>query len=368
MVVFARNSFSLSLKQFSLDFLATPPTKALSLWCNCIVRGMSSGKGATFTSIGTHDGKFHADEALACYLLLKLPAFAGASITRTRNEQILSTLDCIVDVGAKFDADRLRFDHHQADFNCTFSDAFKTKLSSAGLVYRHFGKELIGILGGCKSDALSEENLQLLYVKCYKDYIEGIDAVDNGIPATKERPAYTKNSISSIVDRFNPINGEELPDDQFHKAMNFIGLDFERMVYSLVHKWLPARHVVKTALSHAGQWDSLGRIVVLHACIPWKLHLLELERELGMDVKYVLFPDTHSGNWMIQAVPASEEDAFVDKMPLPEQWKGKRGEELDAASGIGGCIFVHASRFIGGNLTFEGALQMAKEALKLNAS
>jgi uncharacterized UPF0160 family protein len=322
----------------------------------------------TFTSIGTHDGKFHADEALACYLLLKLPAFAGASVTRTRNEEILASLDCIVDVGAKYDADLLRFDHHQADFDCTFSDAFKTKLSSAGLVYKHFGKELIEILGDCKPGTLSQANLELLYVKCYKDYIEGIDAVDNGISATKERPAYTKNSVSSIVDRFNPINDEENPDEQFHKAKNFIGQDFERLVYSLVHKWLPARHVVESALSHAEQWDSLGRILVLHACIPWKLHLLELERERGMDVKYVLFPDTHSGSWRIQAVPASEDDSFLDKMPLPEQWKGKRGAELDAISGIEGCIFVHASRFIGGNLSFEGALAMAKEALKLNSN
>ena len=33
-------------------------------------------------------------------------------------------------------ADALRFDHHQREFNTTFGDAWKTKLSSAGLVYK----------------------------------------------------------------------------------------------------------------------------------------------------------------------------------------------------------------------------------------
>jgi len=43
-------------------------------------------------------------------------------------------MDVVVDVGGVFDAERLRFDHHQRDFCGTFDDAHTTKLSSAGLV------------------------------------------------------------------------------------------------------------------------------------------------------------------------------------------------------------------------------------------
>jgi uncharacterized UPF0160 family protein len=32
---------------------------------------------------------------------------------------------------------------------------------------------------------------------------------------------------------------------------------------------------------------------------------------------------------------------------------------------VSGCIFVHASGFIGGNKTYEGALAMASKALEL---
>lgn len=47
-----------------------------------------------------------------------------------------------------------------------------------------------------------------------------------------------------------------------------------------------------------------------------------------------------------------------------EEWHGIRDEALSTLSGIKGCIFVHASGFIGGNETREGALSMAKKTLK----
>ena len=52
------------------------------------------------------------------------------------------------------------------------------------------------------------------------------------------------------------------------------------------------------------------------------------------------------------------------RLSLLEEWKGIRDEELSKLSGIAGCIFVHASGFIGGNNTYEGALEMARRALQ----
>ena len=54
----------------------------------------------------------------------------------------------------------------------------------------------------------------------------------------------------------------------------------------------------------------------------------------------------------------------IFRLSLPEEWQGVRDEELSTKSGIPGCIFVHASGFIGGNKTYEGALTMAQTALK----
>lgn len=58
-------------------------------------------------------------------------------------------------------------------------------------------------------------------------------------------------------------------------------------------------------------------------------------------------------------------DRFENRKALPEQWRGLRDEELSKAAEIPGCVFVHMSGFIGGNLSYEGALSMARTALTL---
>jgi uncharacterized UPF0160 family protein len=59
------------------------------------------------------------------------------------------------------------------------------------------------------------------------------------------------------------------------------------------------------------------------------------------------------------------ESHFNLRAPLPEPWRGHRDADLEAICGIPGSIFVHASGFIGGTKTREGALKMAVEALKI---
>ena len=48
---------------------------------------------------------------------------------------------------------------------------------------------------------------------------------------------------------------------------------------------------------------------------------------------------------------------------LHAEWRGLRGSVLEQVSGIPGCTFVHASGFIGGNVTYDGALKMAVRSL-----
>ena len=62
--------------------------------------------------------------------------------------------------------------------------------------------------------------------------------------------------------------------------------------------------------------------------------------------------------WRVQAVTA-EGTAFTNRLGLREAWRGLRDAELSAACGIDGAKFVHASGFIGGHATYEGALAMA---------
>ncbi|KAK4769092.1 hypothetical protein SAY86_027242 [Trapa natans] len=86
--------------------------------------------------VGTHNGSFHCDEALGCFMIRLTSKFCNAHIVRTRDPQVLEDLDAVLDVGGIYDPIRDRYDHHQKGFEEVFGYGFSTKLSSAGLVYK----------------------------------------------------------------------------------------------------------------------------------------------------------------------------------------------------------------------------------------
>ena len=108
-------------------------------------------------------------------------------------------------------------------------------------------------------------------------------------------------------------------------------------------------------------------MVFPNGSVPWKDHLYALETENSSEPKviYVLYPEgPHEGaKWRVQAVSVSR-DSFESRKALKEEWRGVRDEELDKVSGIKGCVFVHASGFIGGNKTFDGAMEMARRSIE----
>ena len=106
-----------------------------------------------------------------------------------------------------------------------------------------------------------------------------------------------------------------------------------------------------------------GEIIRLPQFCPWQEHLFDLEEERGIlgKVKFCLFQDSRGG-WRVQAV-SKERGSFANRLPLPEKWRGVRDQALSDLTGIPGCVFVHASGFIGGNATEEGVQAMAVGAL-----
>ncbi|XP_019261332.1 PREDICTED: uncharacterized protein LOC109239245 [Nicotiana attenuata] len=83
--------------------------------------------------------------------------------------KVLETLDAVVDVGGVYDPSRDRYDHHKKGFEDVFGFGFTTKHSSAGLIYKQFGKEIIA-----KEAQLDKEHpdVQRLYLAVYKNFIE----------------------------------------------------------------------------------------------------------------------------------------------------------------------------------------------------
>ncbi|KAJ3258317.1 hypothetical protein HDU77_002379 [Chytriomyces hyalinus] len=321
-------------------------------------------------TIATHSGTFHADETLAVFMLQTTAQFRGAAITRTRDEAVINAANVVVDVGGIYDPANLRFDHHQRGFTETFDDKHDIKLSSAGLVYKHFGRQVIGNLLEWED---SDPRLELVYQKIYDDFIEGFDGVDNGVsqyPADL-RPKYRDGtSISSRVAKLNPWWNQESNDaillEGFLKAVALTGTEFTERVRYTALAWLPARQIVEDGLKNRFNVHPSGKIIAFDSFCPWKEHLHRLEAEHAITEAqaplYILYPD-ESKKWRIQAVPQSPE-SFVSRKALPEAWRGIRDAALSELSGIEGCIFVHASGFIGGNATRAGAFAMAVKSLE----
>ncbi|KAL0326715.1 UNVERIFIED_CONTAM: hypothetical protein Sangu_1749500 [Sesamum angustifolium] len=332
---------------------------------------MSTTAAAVVKRVGTHNGSFHCDEALGCFMIRLTEKFSGAHIVHTRDPQVLETLDAVLDVGGVYDASRDRYDHHQKGFEEVFGHGFNTKLSSAGLVYKHFGKEIIA-----KELQVDEEhpNVHRLFLAIYKNFIEAIDAIDNGINQynTDQPPRYVNNThLSSRVGKLNldwvdPDQSAVKENTAFERAMALAGNEFLDCLRYLVRSWLPARSIVMECIEARLDVDPSGEIMVLNRSCPWKLHLFELEEEMTISplLKYVIYQDDRSSNWRVQAVKIAP-DKFESRKALPAQWRGLRDDELSKESGIPGGVFVHMSGFIGGNQTYEGALAMATAALEL---
>ncbi|MED6120045.1 hypothetical protein PIB30_017293 [Stylosanthes scabra] len=321
--------------------------------------------------VGTHNGSFHCDEALGCFMIRLTNKFYNAQVVRSRDPQVLEGLDAVLDVGGVYDPSRDRYDHHQKGFEEVFGHGFSTKLSSAGLIYKHYGKEIIA-----KELRVDEEHpdVQRIFLAVYKSFMEAIDAIDNGINQydTDQPPKYVNNThLSSRVGRLNldwtdPDQSSEKENEAFQRAMVLAGNEFMDSVRFHINSWLPARSIVNETLADRYNVDNSGEILILNKFCPWKLHLFELEAELKIDppIKYVLYLDERSKQWRVQAVAVSP-DRFESRKPLPSQWRGLRDEELSKECGIPGCVFVHMSGFIGGNQSLDGALDMARLALKM---
>ncbi|KAJ6519849.1 metal-dependent protein hydrolase [Mycena sanguinolenta] len=321
--------------------------------------------------IGTHNGTFHCDEALAVFLLRQTATYHDSEVRRTRDPAILDTCDIVVDVGAVYDESKQLFDHHQRGFTEVFGHGFETKLSSAGLVYKHFGKEVIANKTQLPVD---DPKVTTLWLKMYKQFIEAIDAIDNGISQYPSdiKPKYKSSTdLSSRVGGLNPVwnqpSSPEIYDAQFAKASQLTGEEFVAKLSYYANAWLPAQELLDTFVASSKDVDPTGKILVFEQFFPWKEHLYDHEADSKTPESekaiYTVYPDDN-GNWRVQAVAVSS-DSFDSRKALPEAWRGLRDDTLSVATGIEGCVFVHASGFIGGTKTKEGALRLARAALEM---
>eukprot|EP00922_Rhytidocystis_sp_ex-Travisia-forbesii_P028374 GHVS01041638.1.p1 GENE.GHVS01041638.1~~GHVS01041638.1.p1 ORF type:complete len:373 (-),score=57.71 GHVS01041638.1:480-1478(-) len=316
--------------------------------------------------VGTHSGTFHCDEVLGMVLLKYLPAFSSARIVRSRDPAVLSTCQVVIDVGGVYDHDTKRYDHHQRGFTETFcaNRLCPSFLSSAGLIYKHYGKQILQTAFSVSDEKL----LNVLYMKLYDNLVESVDAVDTGVAVCEGTPKYkVTTSLSYRISRLNPPwnASEGLTEDlQFSKAMDIARQEFEDQVEGLVKVWWPARTIVQAAIDSRMSVHPSGQIIILEQGCPFLEHVYELEEEMGLQdlpLLYALYAENNS--WRIRAVGIKGQ-SFAIRAPLPEQWRCLRDDAASKSVGTDGVQFVHASGFFAGTSTKGAALLMASKALE----
>lgn len=282
--------------------------------------------------IGTHNGIFHCDEILACYMLQQLPQYQNAKIVRTRDDAILDTCDIVVDVGSVFDPSKSRFDHHQKTFEHTlgslrpeFAEKFsKVRLSSAGLVYTYFGEQVIReLLKKHNSDA-TDECVRQVYTKVYEHFIQEIDGIDNGVPQHSDEPVYRITThLSARVGNFNSqwnSNDDYDEQGQFEKAKKLAGEELLDKILYFATVWWPARSIVQQAIKNRYDLHESGKIIKLEKMCPWKEHLYNLEKQEGCE-KEILYciAESGAGDQRVICVPNTS-NSFVCRKFLPPSW------------------------------------------------
>lgn len=153
-------------------------------------------------------------------------------------------MDIVVDVGSVFDVSKNRLDHHQRSFNMIWeeeenqpvsessggkSGEVRIKLSSAGLVYKYFGREIlkqiITEIWTETSKSFTEADYEKVYQKLYRNFVLEIDAKDNGVSVAPEERYWVNTALGTRVSRFNKAwnaPAEVDQNQQFKRAMKVV--------------------------------------------------------------------------------------------------------------------------------------------------
>jgi uncharacterized UPF0160 family protein len=290
------------------------------------------------TTLGTHSGKFHADDVMATAILRLL--LGDIKVTRTRDENILRKLDFVYDIGLG------EFDHHQLNKEIRENDV---PYAASGLVWREFGPRVIQKF----NTEFEEDDILTIFDHVDKNILQGIDATDNGIDIKSE---IRVTSISDIIQSFNPAwDSSSSKDDAFEEAVIY-AIELLKRIIGRQVSVIKARGIVNEAFQNR----DIKEIMVLKNGCPWLQQLLKID--INTEVLFVISPDDNNVEYKIQTVKKTP-DTFEARKDILESIRGKSSEEINSIIKIDDAIFCHKAGFIASAKSMESALKIAKLSL-----
>jgi uncharacterized UPF0160 family protein len=281
--------------------------------------------------IATHNGTFHADDAVSVAVLLKL--FPEARVIRTRDEALIKNADFAVDVGGEWDPARGRFDHHQKGFAGKRESG--VVYASSGLIWAHFGSAYAQTI--CRQGVTSSRGYDMAAI---------VDAFNT----TRDEEKRFVPSNASAADK--TLFKSQLMLEQFLKAVDFVSTILERLVLKTASELQVEEVLRKTPTLFEGR-------VLVHEESLAASPVVTLEMP---DVLFEVYPDSSDKQWQIRVV-REELGSFKARKDLPASWAGLRDKDLAEVTGVADAVFCHNGRFIAGAGSFESVMKLAHLAL-----
>lgn len=307
----------------------------------------------------THDGCFHTDEVLACVLLDIL--FDNIELVRTRDEEILQSNEegmMIVDVGGRYDGVKY-FDHHQFpdenNYTVKWSDEHKIPLSSAGMVWKAYGKKVINKV--FHTHSLNEYDLDDIHNKMYNSFFLEIDANDNGISQYSSEFSGKKRygihtTLVGTIGRFNGKNvyNHELQYDLFQEAMSFA----EQMFLVHLESYVRSQSTIRFGTERMKYYFNIRKdkhiLVVNEDVTGWRSILKKMDKE--EEIYFIIYPK--DDKWGVRTIPKSGFDARKD-LATEDILEREIGNDL---------VFAHKKKFMCTCKTRESAIKVAEVSMK----
>lgn len=302
-------------------------------------------------TIQTHDKRFHADDVGAISLLTSYfnQKNVKVNIIRSRDMDIKS--DILIDVGGIYDPENGKFDHHQKDCKEVYSNSFNVPLSSIGMVWKHYGREILTMFLGSDSEVITSELCQDVYRKIILE----IDAHDNGISMVEGGKVNFQSNmnISSIISSMNTsdTNDDEAQIQAFEKAVSLFGEIFEIKLKDIIRKYCSyqtSQDIIKSYLL-----ESNDQYLIIHQKIDNIYKCLNF-LDASYRIKFLIFNDI-PGEITIKT-RARPENIYVPLVPLLSEEKLKQE--------VSDLIFVHKASFIAKTKSLEGAIKIVELSLK----
>lgn len=296
----------------------------------------------------THSGQFHADDIFSTALLNvyfknKEPK-TKVKCKRSRIANDIKTADIVYDVGFIYNPKKLRFDHHQNDVNLIRDNG--VKYAAFGLVFKHFGPELIGMMSGEKM----KKTVSDIFETVEKKLVQHIDGMDNGQLTYTQNfngvDIFTIDNYYRICKDIIDTSNTKLLDKKFFELVKLSEPIVENVILYAINK-----EKEKILATKAYKKSKDKRVIMCDRFYNFNFNKFP-------EPLITVYPDTLEG-WNAKVVEKGEE-LYDARFYFPESWRGLVNTELEKACGVKGAKFCHKSGFLCVNETKEGLMEMVR--------